>query len=102
MVMVKREMFPGPRWRWRAGAFAWSSGVARAEPNKGGTLGYATVSGLGTLDPHVSSSAVELEVIHNVFEDWWLWTARTPPSRCCGKGDRIGRFEDLYVRAARA
>ena len=31
-------------------------------------LAYATVSGPGGLDPHVSSSAVELEVIHNVFE----------------------------------
>lgn len=40
----------------------------RAQGKKGGTLTYATVSGPGTLDPHVSSSAVELEVINNVFE----------------------------------
>ncbi len=39
-----------------------------ADPKKGGVLAYATVSGPGGLDPHVSSSAVELEVIHNVFE----------------------------------
>jgi peptide/nickel transport system substrate-binding protein len=41
---------------------------ARAQGKKGGTLTYATVSGPGTLDPHVSSSAVELEVINNLFE----------------------------------
>src|ERR1700730_13892947 len=43
-------------------------GSAAADPKKGGVLAYATVSGPGGLDPHVSSSAVELEVIHNVFE----------------------------------
>jgi peptide/nickel transport system substrate-binding protein len=43
------------------------AGISHAQ-TKGGTLTYASVSGPGTLDPHVSSSAVELEVIHNVFE----------------------------------
>src|ERR1700733_5285395 len=50
------------------GAAALAPRGARAEPKKGGILAYATVSGPGGLDPHVSSSAVELEVIHNLFE----------------------------------
>src|ERR1700722_3332285 len=41
---------------------------ALADPQKGGDLVYDLVSGPGTLDPHVSSSAVELEVIHHIFE----------------------------------
>src|SRR6202795_5374700 len=46
-----------------------AGGVAGAQqPKRGGTLVYATVSGPGTLDPYVASSAVELEVINNVFE----------------------------------
>src|SRR5882762_5359444 len=39
-----------------------------AEPNRGGSLVYAYLSGPGTLDPHVASSMVELEVIHHLFE----------------------------------
>ncbi len=54
------------------GALAWLPVNLRAafaaDPKRGGVLAYATVSGLGSLDPHVSSSAVELEVIHNLFE----------------------------------
>ena len=40
---------------------------ALADPQKSGAL-YDLVSGPGTLDPYVSSSAVELEVIHHIFE----------------------------------
>src|SRR3984957_4832817 len=53
------------------GALEWvplGAQPASAEPKKGGVLAYASVSGPGTLDPHVSSGAVELEFIHNVFE----------------------------------
>ncbi|MBV8167679.1 MAG: ABC transporter substrate-binding protein, partial [Alphaproteobacteria bacterium] len=42
--------------------------VASAEPKRGGSLTYAYLSGPGTLDPHVASSMVELEVIHHLFE----------------------------------
>jgi len=41
---------------------------AEAEPRRGGTATYAYISGPGTLDPHVASSMVELEVIHHLFE----------------------------------
>jgi len=42
--------------------------TAVAEPQRGGSLNYGYQSGPGTLDPHVSSSMVELEVIHHLFE----------------------------------
>lgn len=35
---------------------------------RGGTLVYATLSGAGTMDPHVASAIVELEMIHHVYE----------------------------------
>lgn len=49
-------------------AIAFIPGTSVAEPQKGGSLNYGYQSGPGTLDPHVSSSMVELEVIHHLFE----------------------------------
>lgn len=51
-----------------ASAVTLVHGDALAQPKRGGSLTYAYTSGPGTLDPYVSSSAVELEVIHHLFE----------------------------------
>lgn len=52
-----------------AGLLAAGSLAALAEDQKtGGSVTYANVSGPGTLDPYVSSSMVELEVIHHIYE----------------------------------
>src|ERR1700678_1522685 len=66
MVALGRREFT--RGALAIGALGWLPNSGRADPKKGGGLAYATFSGPGALDPHVSSSAVELEVIHNVFE----------------------------------
>lgn len=59
------------RWLGTATALALlatAPSVVQAEPKKGGTLVYANVSGPGALDPQMSASMVELEVIHHMYE----------------------------------
>lgn len=51
-----------------AAALASAPAMVEAAPNKGGTLVYANISGPGALDPQVSASMVELEVIHHMYE----------------------------------
>lgn len=60
------------RGKWllaTAGVAMLAMAPAGAEAQrKGGTLIYATLSGAGTMDPHVASAIVELEMIHHVYE----------------------------------
>ena len=51
-----------------AALFAAAANMPVYAQKKGGQLRYAYVSGPGTLDPYVSSSAVELEVIHHLYD----------------------------------
>ena len=42
--------------------------VPAVAQTRGGAITYAAAGGIGSLDPHVAASLVELEVIHHVFE----------------------------------
>jgi peptide/nickel transport system substrate-binding protein len=74
---------------------------AAADPKKGGILAYATVSGPGGLDPHVSSSAVELEVIHNLFEPLvTLDNQNATKTMLAAKASASPDAKDLHIRAS--
>ena len=51
-----------------AAAFSFSVTMPAQAQKTGGQLRYAFASGPGTLDPYVSSSAVELEIIHHLYD----------------------------------
>jgi len=51
-----------------ASASAQAEGDAPVVLKKGGNLRYAYLSGPSTLDPYVAASAVDLEVIHHLFD----------------------------------
>ena len=58
------------RWLGRAGlacALVAALAPAVAAQTKGGAITYAAAGGIGSLDPHVSGSIAELEVIHHIF-----------------------------------
>ena len=50
-----------------AAALAVTGGEALAQ-KKGGTLVYANVSAVGTMDPHMAAAVVDLESIHHIYE----------------------------------
>lgn len=50
-----------------AGGLLLAGGPAMAQ-KKGGSLVYANVSAVGTMDPHVANAVVDLETIHHVYE----------------------------------
>ena len=74
---------------------------ALADPQKGGNLVYDEVSGPGTLDPYVSSSAVELEVIHHIFEPLVDHRrALRDRADACVQDRYQSRRQDLHLQAA--
>jgi len=50
-----------------AGSLTFVAGEAAAQ-KKGGSLVYANVSAVGTMDPMVAAAVVDLETIHHVYE----------------------------------
>ena len=64
-----------------AGGLAVAGGPAMAQ-KKGGSLVYANVSAVGTMDPHVANAVVDLETIHHVHEGLVDMGEDYAPSRC--------------------
>lgn len=91
------------RWLGRAGlacalaaALAMPAAAQSDMPVRGGAITYAAASGIGSLDPHVSGSLAELEVIHHLFEPLVtvdeMYNARPMLAAAVAVGDEARRF----------
>lgn len=96
------------RWLGRAG-LACALVAALAPPvaaqTKGGAITYAAAGGIGSLDPHVSGSIAELEVIHHIFEPLVTidesYNARPMLAASIQVGDEARRFRFTLRRNLR-
>ena len=96
------------RWLGRAGlacALVAALAPAVAAQTKGGAITYATTGGIGSLDPHVSGSIAELEVIHHIFEPLVTidesYNARPMLAASIQVGDEARRFRFTLRRNLR-
>ena len=99
-------------WLGRAGlacalvaVLAFPAAGQGSSPSKGGAIAYATAGGIGSLDPHVSGSLAELEVIHHVFEPLVTidesYNARPMLAASIQVGDEARRFRFMLRRNIR-
>ena len=80
--------------------------IAPASAQKrGGAVTYASGGGIGSLDPHVAGSLVELEVIHHVFETLVAmdesYNARPMLAAAVQVGDQARRFRFTLRKGVR-
>ncbi len=72
---------------------------------RGGAITYAAAGGIGSLDPHVAGSLVELEVIHHIFETLLAvdesYNARPMLAVAVQVGDEARRFRFTLRRGVR-
>lgn len=100
-------------WLGRAGlAYATLAGVVTvalvppaAAQQRGGSATYATSAVVGTLDPHVTGSLVELEPIHHIYETLVAmderYNARPMLAAAVVVGDQARRYRFTLRRGVR-